>query len=59
MKTIGDSFRKDLKKKKILPGFITSLTQTLYFGHTIPVFLANPFSTAAYTLPPRALLWLF
>lgn len=58
MKTIGDSFQKDLKKK-ILPGFITSLTQTLYLEHTITIFLANPFSTAAHTLPPRALLWLF
>lgn len=55
--TIGDSFWKDLKKKKIfLPGFITSLARTLYFKHTITIFLVTLSSPAAYTFPPRVLL---
>jgi len=43
----------------MLPAFIRGLTHALYFEHTITMFLANPFSTTAFTLDTRALLWLF
>lgn len=57
IRTIGDSFWKDFFFFfKFLPGFITSLAQTLYFKHTITVFLVNLSSPAAYTFPPSVLL---
>lgn len=50
---------RGIKKTKILPGFITSLTHALYAEYIITIFPANPFSTAAYTRDPKVLQWLF